>query len=178
MELTITIVPAPERSNAGSSALVTRSVPSTFTSYIHCQSPTSAVSTGSRPRAPPALFTSSVTGPGAASAAAARPATDSSEVTSQATAVAVPPAASIWATSAASRSVRRAAASTWNPSAASRRAVAAPIPLDAPVTMATEVIRSLSPVAGPGGGMRSVTPGTRRKAFPYPDGEDDIRHTG
>jgi hypothetical protein len=32
--------------------------------------------------------------------------------------------------------VRRAAATTWNPSAASRRAVAAPIPLDAPVTTA------------------------------------------
>ncbi len=39
VELMITTVPALV-SRSGSSALVTRSVPSTFTSYIHCQSST------------------------------------------------------------------------------------------------------------------------------------------
>ena len=174
----MTMVPAPDASSAGSSAWVTRSVPSTFTSYIHCQSPTEPDSTGSRPRAPPALLTSRVTGPGAAAAAAASPATDSSEVTSQATAVALPPAASISATRSASRSVRRAAASTWKPSAASRRAVAAPIPLDAPVTIATEVIRSFLPRAVVGGGDEVRHAGARRHAFPKPGGEDDTRRGG
>ncbi len=139
------MVPEPDASRAGSSAWVTRSVPSTFTSYIHCQSATEPDSTGSSPRAPPALLTRRVTGPGAWAAASASPATDSSEVMSQVTAVACPPAAVISATRSVSRSARRAAASTWKPSAARRRAVAAPIPLDAPVTMATEVIPTLSP---------------------------------
>ena len=52
-------------------------------------------------------------------------------MTSQATAV--PP---ISAASASIRSARRAAQITWNPASASDRAVAAPMPLLAPVTTA------------------------------------------
>ena len=135
VELTITIVPAPDASSEPRSAWVTRRVPSTFTSNIHCQSSILPSSTVSRPWAPPALLTSRVIGP-ALSAAALSAATDSSEVTSQTTAVAVPPAAVISVTSLSRRSARRAATITAKPAAASWRAVAAPIPLEAPVTIA------------------------------------------
>ncbi len=116
---------------------MTRSTPSTFTSYIRVQSPGSADSTGSSPIAPPALLTRTSRRPAAVepgdsdATAAARPATDSGSVTSQATAV--PP---ISAASASSRSTRRAAQTTENPAAARARAVAAPMPLLAPVTTA------------------------------------------
>ena len=53
------------------------------------------------------------------------------------------------AASAASRSSRRAAATTLKPSAASRRAVAAPIPLDAPVTTAMRSAMARSCQDGP-----------------------------
>jgi hypothetical protein len=75
------------------------------------------------------LFTSTSTcGP----AAAASDCTDVSEVTSQVTAR--PP---ISRASAPIRSVRRAAHTTRKPSPARARAVAAPMPLLAPVTTAT-----------------------------------------
>src|SRR4051812_25199630 len=126
-------VPAPLASSAGSSAWVTRSVPSVLTSNIHCQSAIEPPATGSMPCAPPALLTSTVTGAPSPVIRSAIAATDSSEVTSQVTAVASGP---ISLTNWSSRSARRAAATTWNPSVASRRTVAAPIPLDAPVTTA------------------------------------------
>ena len=50
----------------------------------------------------------------------------------------------ISAASASTRSARRAAQNTWKPSAASCRAVAAPIPLLAPVTTAVRV--SMGPI--------------------------------
>ncbi len=50
--------PSPLAISFGSSALVTRSVPSTLVSHIQRQSSSSASATGSSPRAPPALFTS------------------------------------------------------------------------------------------------------------------------
>src|SRR5215467_6944221 len=123
--------PAP-RSRAGSSAWVTRSTPSTFVSYIACQSAGSATSTGSTPIAPPALLTSTET----SSSESASEATEAGDVTSRVTGR-MP---GVDAASESSRSRRRAAATTSNPSAASRRAVAAPMPLLAPVTTAVRVM--------------------------------------
>ena len=82
----------------------------------------------SAPKAPPALLTSTCsTGPTRSASAA----TDARSVTSHA--VATPPISSA---SVSIRSVRRAAQCTRKPSAARRRAVAAPMPLLAPVTRA------------------------------------------
>src|SRR5438477_305474 len=53
-----TTCPFPDASRTGRRALVTRTVPRTFTSNIHRHSSTPAVAMGSRPSAPPALFTS------------------------------------------------------------------------------------------------------------------------
>src|SRR5690348_1937636 len=85
--------------------------------------------------APPALLTRtcSVSPPAAASSA-----TEAREVTSQVTAV--PPTSPA---SAATRSARRAAHHTAYPSRASARAVAAPIPLLAPVTTAVRRLTRL-----------------------------------
>src|SRR5664280_2064594 len=113
--------------NAGGSALVIRRVPSTFTSYICCQSASLASATDSRPMAPPALLIRTAQSP----TCSARVATEAGSVTSSVTA-----RAPVSAAKASSRSRRRAAATTSKPSAASRRAVAAPIPLLAPVTTA------------------------------------------
>src|SRR5215213_245645 len=120
--------PSPLARRAGSSAWVTRSRPSTLTSYIQRHSSGSASATGDIPNAPPASLTSTCS---ESPTASANPATDSGEVTSQVTAV--PP---ISRASSSIRSVRRAAHTTAYPSWASARAVAAPIPLEAPVTTA------------------------------------------
>src|SRR3954453_5822539 len=135
-----TMCPSPLAISAGNSAFVTRTTPSTLTSYIHCQSSMLASAIGSTPSAPPALFTSTRQ-PGTASASAA---TDSSSRTSRATAW-----PSISFASASSRSTRRAAQTTSKPSVASLRAVASPIPLLAPVTTATgRLIHCLSGLHG------------------------------
>ena len=128
----LTTRPWPDSRSAGSSAWVTRTRPSTFTSYIRAQSVRSASATPAASNAPPALFTStSSRGPTAFASAA----TEAASVTSQATAK--PPISSA---RAVIRSSRRAAQTTRKPSPASARAVAAPIPLLAPVTTA---VRSL-----------------------------------
>ena len=54
----ITTWPSPLASRAGSRPRVVRTVPSTLVSNIHCQSASDDDSMGSRPTAPPALFTS------------------------------------------------------------------------------------------------------------------------
>jgi hypothetical protein len=81
------------------------------------------------------LLTSSRSVPPIAATVVASESTDAWWVTSHSTAVAFP----ISLTRVSSRSTRRAAATTWKPSATRRRAVAAPIPLDAPVTTAIPV---------------------------------------
>ena len=125
------VPPAPARSS-GSSARVIRSVPSTFTSNIHCHPAGSPSATGSMPTAPPALLTST----SQPSSAAANSSTDAWSVTSSRTG-----RAPISPASSASRSSRRAATTTEKPSATSRRAVAAPMPLLAPVTTAIPGMR-------------------------------------
>src|SRR4051794_12578061 len=124
-------MPSPPATSAGSSARVTCRRPITFTSYIRRQSSASACATGSAPKAPPALLTSRLR---VSPTLPASPATDAGSVTSQVTGV--PP---ISAASSSTRSARRAAQNTWNPASASFRAVAAPMPLLAPVTTAVLV---------------------------------------
>ena len=133
--------PSPVARSAGSSAWVTRTRPSTLTSYIRAQSSTSASATGSRPNAPPALLTStSQRGPTAAASAS----TDAASVTSQATAGAADLLGQ--RRRAGPRGGRRA--TTSKPSAASARAVAAPMPLLAPVTTAVARSWPHSPCTG------------------------------
>src|SRR5699024_185065 len=105
-----------------------RTVPRTLVSYIQFQSSMEGSTNGSSPFAPPALLTSKSTrGSRAASAS-----TDSWLVTSNSTAG--PP---ISPANASSLSLRRASTTTCQPSFANKRALAAPIPDDAPVTTAT-----------------------------------------
>src|SRR5205823_9300565 len=130
---TITMWPSPERSRAGRNARVTRAVPRTFSSYIRRHASRSASATGSRPNAPPALFTSRRTSGSLATNAS----TEAGSVTSRATARATPPSAPMAAATRSRRSIRRAPATTSNPCRARARAVASPMPLEAPVTTAT-----------------------------------------
>src|SRR5712692_6829690 len=144
--------PSPERSSAGRNALVTRAVPKRFNSYIRRHASRSASAMVSRPNAPPALFTRTR----AAGTAAAKASTDSGSVTSSERAR--PPQD---AATSRSRSRRRAPSTTSNPTLASARAVAAPIPLDAPVTTAmprSDMRLSLpNGCEGLGGGVGSGT---------------------
>ncbi|KXW69092.1 hypothetical protein MPHL43239_02140 [Mycolicibacterium phlei DSM 43239 = CCUG 21000] len=95
--MTVTISPSPESISLGSRALVTISVPSTLASHIHRQCSRLASATGSRPRAPPALLTSTST---RSSASASRD-TACWSVTSAT--IAVPPISSARALIGASR---------------------------------------------------------------------------
>src|SRR5690606_11734909 len=83
-------------------------------------------------------------------------------VTSSVGASAPGPAARSSATTASSRSVRRAASTTWWPCAASRRAVASPIPLEAPVTRT--IFRVVS-VSMPRRSPARPAPGRPRRAW-------------
>src|SRR5437899_1101113 len=107
---------------------VMRKVPRPFDSHIARHFSSSASAIGSRPSAPPALLTRTRqlgTWPQKLS-------TEEASVTSRGSARA--PESS--AATASSRSRRRAPRTTSKPAAASPRAVAAPLPLDAPVTTA------------------------------------------
>src|SRR5699024_2802943 len=131
-EVTKSTSPRPLRRRAGSSALVTRRAPSTLVSYIRCHLPRSASATGSTPRAPPATWTTALSSsPNSSCVRSASAATDASSVTSTPR-VAQP----VSSASACSRSSRRATARTCQPSATRRRAVARPMPDEAPVTTA------------------------------------------
>jgi hypothetical protein len=84
----------------------------------------------------PALFTHASTWPKRSRARRARSATAFSSTTSVGSAIALPPAATHSSATVSSASARRAATTTPQPDSAKRRAVARPIPLDAPVTTA------------------------------------------
>src|SRR3954470_18210260 len=146
----LTTSPPPSARRAGSRAWVTRTIPRAFRSNIRAQSATSASSTVAASTAPPALLTSTST----LSTAAASARTESSSVTSHTTAA--PP---ISAASSSIRSWRRAAQTTWNPSPASARAVAAPMPLLAPVTTA---VRGMGPPVGIGAAAAMIGSGMDR----------------
>src|SRR4249919_2087691 len=105
------------------------------------------------PNAPPALLTRTWRESPTTSASAA---TESAEVTSQVTAV-----PSILRASSSIRSDLRAAQTTANPSWARARAVAAPIPLEAPVTTAVRrLMGTILPgrVSGRVSGWHTVAP--------------------
>ena len=99
MLVTPTTWPSPDSISRGSSARVIRICPITFDSYIVSHFSSSASAIESRPRAPPALLTSTSQAP----TAAAKDSTEAGSVTSSA--IASPP---ISAASASSRSSRRA----------------------------------------------------------------------
>src|SRR6185436_2012797 len=124
----LTTWPSPDSRRAGSRARVIRSVPRTLVSHMVRQVSSPASSMRSRPRAPPALFTSRWTTAGSSWTKAA---TLCASVTSSGSAVAPSgPATS------RRRSRRRAPTQSSNPACARARAVAAPIPELAPVTTA------------------------------------------
>lgn len=129
---------------------MTRMTPSTLVSHMARQLSSSASAIDSIPKAPPALFTRTPhSGTALASAVTA-----SGSVTSQATER--PPISSA---RASIRSARRAAQITSKPSAASRRAVAAPMPLLAPVTTATVCAMAASlPYPGMAGAPGALPP--------------------
>src|SRR5215212_10793181 len=110
---------------------VTRSRPTTLVSSMVCQSWSLPSATGSRPRAVPALLTSRSAWPWRSPTAAVKASTEAGSVTSRGRVVAPTSSAR-----GARRSVRRAPATTWKPARASWRVLAAPIPLEAPVTTA------------------------------------------
>src|SRR3954447_5105223 len=119
------------RSERWSTSRVIRTSPFTFVSNTVRSSSSLEEVNGSRPSASPAALTRMSAGPAAS--------TNRSQLAASVT-------SSASATSVSSRSTRRAPPTTRAPSAASMRAVAAPIPLEAPVTIAT--LLSRRPMAG------------------------------
>src|SRR5262245_52529703 len=118
------------RSERCSTSRVMRTRPFTFVSKTVRSSSSVDSLNGSRPRPRPAALTRMSAGP----AASTKRSQLSGSVTSSSS-----------ATSVSSRSTRRAPPTTFAPSSASMRAVAAPMPLDAPVTIA--VLPSRRPMA-------------------------------
>src|ERR687893_658046 len=126
----ITTCPLPERRIWGRSAFVISPMLSTFASNIQRQFSSTISATGSSPFAPPALLTSTEAPP-KDSVHAANSSMEPESVTSRNLAC---PAIS--AASFSIRSTRRAPRATSKPAPAKARAVAAPIPDEAPVTTA------------------------------------------
>src|SRR5215469_4061131 len=132
-----TIVAAPVEISLGSRACTQCSVPSTFTLYMACQSSGVLSAIVSAPIAPPALATRT----SHRSSDSAKASTAARSVTSSWYGTALPPSAVIRAATSARRSARLAVSITRYPALASSTAVAAPMPLLAPVTTA---VRSMA----------------------------------
>ena len=93
----------------------------------------------------PALFTSTSTGPNSASAWSKSLLTADASATSAPIAIARPPAALMTATtSSASAALEAKLTTVRKPSAASRLATAAPMPFEAPVTIAVRISFDMS----------------------------------
>src|SRR5919202_1435846 len=131
----LTITPRPCRRIWGSTAWTQRAGASRLTATICCIT-LSRASMGLPPPTP-ALLTSTSIRPYASIVLSTSRSTSVRAVTSVGTARARPPCRTISSASAWIRSARRAASTTAAPWRASSRAVAAPIPLEAPVTTAT-----------------------------------------
>src|SRR5437868_3258314 len=131
----LTITPRPCRRMWGSAAWTQRAGASRLTATICCI--TSSPASMELPPPTPALLTSTSIRPYASIVLATSRSTSARSVTSVGTARARPPCRTISSASAWIRSARRAASTMAAPWRASSRAVAAPIPLDAPVTTAT-----------------------------------------
>src|SRR5689334_1529210 len=128
--------PRPERCMCGSTARVVRKAPSRWMASIFFQSANGNSSSGCTIWMP-ALLTSTSTPSQARTTAATAAATCSSFVTSIATASAVPPLRLISSAAPCAACWFRSAIATLAPSAAKRSAISLPMPLAAPVTMAT-----------------------------------------
>jgi len=135
-EPTEMIAPCRRSSIPGSTARVSSIAPSRFTCARPVISP-GGLDARDRDQEAPALFTSTSTRPKAVTVRSASIVTSEASDTSVGMATASPPASRIDRTCAASRPARRAASTTIAPRRASSRAVAAPMPELAPVTIAT-----------------------------------------
>src|ERR1700761_1011907 len=142
-ELTFTIRPKPCARMAGSTAWVIASKLTTL-SCSACPNAARSVLSSGPCTLTPALLTSPSIRWCRAKVAVTRSLTWAGSVTSVATPSAPP---SCWLSSA-SRSARRAASTGWAPASCSCRAVAAPIPDDAPVTITVCPARSMRSVMG------------------------------
>src|SRR5919201_3192681 len=131
----LTITPRPCRRIWGSTAWMQRAGASRLTATICCI--TLSRASMELPPPTPALLTSTSIRPYASIVLSTSRSTSARSLTSVGTARARPPCRTISSASAWIRSARRAASTTAAPWRASSRAVAAPIPLDAPVTTAT-----------------------------------------
>src|SRR4051812_16632231 len=123
-------------------------------------------------RVTPALLISTVGAPSSSATRATAASTWAGSLTSAPTAIARPPADSIASTVPFAEPSSRSSTPTAKPSSASRRAVAAPIPRAAPVTMATRAVpaslmnRSLRLGAGcPGRELPARSTGPRRTRY-------------
>src|SRR5664279_6550713 len=123
----------PQSPKCGRHSRVMRTSPLTFVPKTRASSSSLDSSNGARPSARPALLKRMLITPSCSTAAATNCALLSGSVTSSSS-----------ATSVSSRSTRRAPPATRTPAAASARAVARPIPDDAPVTIAVLPLRSRS----------------------------------
>ena len=137
--------PEPCRRRVGRTAPTAKNTPFTFTtstSTVHSQSSTRTFSRAERGMTP-ALFTRRSIRPQCARQAPATPSTARRSVMSAGSTRARPPLieprglSSTRAATASRRSTRQSVSATQYPAEASATAVASPIPLDAPVTIAT-----------------------------------------
>src|SRR6266487_319808 len=129
------------RRTSGRAARVIRRRPSTFVSHMRTTSSSLIASTGSWPSARPALLTSRSSRPQTRPTSATNASTLAAEVTSSSSPM--PPVSSA---TRRTRSARRAPSTGRKPFPARARAVAAPMPLEPPVTTATRFEAALSTV--------------------------------
>src|SRR5882762_4959248 len=132
----MTLPPRPERCMYGSTARVVRKAPSRWMASIFFQSANGNSSIGCTIWMP-ALLTSTSTPSQARTTVATAALTCSSFVTSIATPMAVPPLRTISSATACAACWFKSAIATFAPSAAKRSAISFPMPLAAPVTIAT-----------------------------------------
>ena len=128
---TRTIEPPPRSISGGIAALASRNAPVRFTSSVRCQR-SSSTSAAAPPNPRPAFATTTSSPPNASTAVATAARTCPSSAVSPATAR--PP---VSAATSSSGSGRRPVTTTFAPSRANMRAVAAPIPVPPPLTIAT-----------------------------------------
>src|SRR6201996_3754669 len=136
VEATLSTAPAPRRTIAGTNAEVSATGASTSTRSCSRSGPGSASANGP-PVAKPALLTSTEISSSSASMRAGSRLREASLVRSQPTPTARTPNCAVsWAASSSSLGLRRATSTSECPRRASSRAIAAPIPAEAPVTSA------------------------------------------
>lgn len=131
------MVPPPPASIAGTWLCMHRKTPLRLTAIKWSRSVSPISARGATGCSIPALLNAASSRPKLSRVAWTAPETAASEVTSQVSAIAVPPPFSIWRTVSAAPSSSMSTAATEAPARAKASAVARPMPLDAPVTKAT-----------------------------------------